>query len=141
MAQGGLIFLWQGAGGGGGGVAAGIRDVVGSGGWEERSRNWKALGEAEYDIHRLTKPTAIYLRELADAKRKASEAIRSDEPPEWMRQFVAERLDYRAHMAAMDVLLKQVDLAQRKMTEAWLKAMLLEQMEDDDALAVLLLNL
>ena len=140
MAQGGLIFLWQGGSAPPTpGAAAGLVDVVGSGGWQER--NWKALGEAEYQIHRLTKPTAVYLRELAEARRKASEVIRPDEPPEWMRQFVAERLDYRAHMAAMDVLLKQVDLAQRKMTEAWLKAKLLEQMEDDDALAVLLLNL
>lgn len=99
-------------------------------------RNWKALAEAEFEIHKIGPTKKEYERKLDEAKREEKS---TNEPPQWLQEFVEEEYDYKTHFAAMDLILARVENNIRSVTEAWLRAEI-EKKDEEEAAYLLLLN-
>jgi len=104
------------------------------------ARNWKALADAEFEIHKIGTTVPKDYEDKLDQAEDASEAPKSDEPPKWVQEFVEEEYDWRAHLAAVDLILERIDASLREVTEAWLKREIERQRDEEEAAYLLLLN-
>lgn len=114
--------------------------VYGGGRKYKGKRDWKALGDAEYQIHKIgTAVPKKYVERLEQAV-EAAPAPEPEKVPAWLPEFI-EQEDWRDNFAAMDLILERVDRSLQELVETWLRREIAKQIRDEeDAIAILLLH-